>query len=292
MKSLYADLGLLSVTVFWGSTFILSKILLEDMPLSAYLFFRLGLAAFLLTVFARLRFPGEWNSAVLKHGAVLGVILFSSYYLQMWGIQGTSASNAGFITGLSVVLVPVFGYVFYRIKSGLPTWIGAFIAVTGLLFLSGANPFTWKAGDLKVLSCAIIFAFHIIYTGRFSRLHNVYVLTAVQLIVVAVLAFLFYLPEATGLPTLTLSQWGVIFYLAIFGTVFTYLMQTSMQRFTTVARTAIIFSMEPLFAALFAFLIAGEKLTTKGWIGGGLIVLAMIIAELPWQKVSDSSQDT
>lgn len=281
-----ADLGLLSVTLFWGSTFIFSKIILADVPLNTYLFLRLSLAALAMVLYA-LRFRREWNFSVLKHGAILGTLLYLSYFLQMWGIRETTASNAGFITGLSVVLVPVFGFLFYKIKTALPTWISVALAITGLLLLSGANPLLWNKGDLKVLACAFVFAFHIIYTGRYSRLHNVYVLTAVELSVVALFAFLAYLPAPGNLAPISLKNWGLLIYLALFGTVFTYLMQTSMQRFTTVTRTAIIFAMEPVFAALFAYLIAGETLSPQGWIGGGLIVLSMIIAEFPWKPNSD-----
>ncbi len=284
MTRFKADLGLLSVTFFWGSTFIFSKIVLREVPLNSYLFFRLGLAALLLDMYA-LRYRKAWDGKVVLHGAILGIILYVSYFLQMWGIRETSASNAGFITGISVILVPVFGFLFYKIKTSLPVWISVVLALVGLLLLSGANPLNWSTGDLKVLACAFVFAFHIIYTGRFSRLHNIYVLTAVELSVVALFAFFVYLPHVSSLTHLSLKSWGIIAYLALFGTVFTYLMQTSMQRFTTVTRTAIIFAMEPVFAALFAFLIAGESLSLKGWLGGGMIVLSMIIAEFPWNRL-------
>ncbi len=279
-----ADLGLLSVTLFWGTTFIFSKIVLTDVPLNSYLFLRLSLAAVAMILYA-LRFRRDWNIRVFKHGAILGTLLYLSYFLQMWGIRETSASNAGFITGLSVVLVPVFGFLFFKIKTALPTWISVVLAIIGLLLLSGANPFLWNNGDLKVLACAFVFAFHIIYTGRYSRIHNVYVLTAAELSVVAFFAFWAYLPASGTFTRISLKNWGIILYLALFGTVFTYLMQTSMQRFTTVTRTAIIFAMEPVFAALFAYLVAGETLTAKGWLGGGLIVLSMVIAEFPWKTI-------
>ncbi|NOX90167.1 MAG: DMT family transporter [Calditrichaeota bacterium] len=279
-----ADLGLLSVTVFWGTTFIFSKLVLNEMPLATYLFLRLGIAALALNIYV-LRFRKEWNRKVIRHGIFLGILLYLSYFLQMWGITETSASNAGFITGLSVVLVPVFGYLFYKLKTPLPVWISVVLAIIGLLLLSGINPLLWNRGDLRVLLCAIVVAFHIIYTGKFSRMHNVYLLTAVQLTVIALLAFAAFLPAQQNLSGISLKNIGIIVYLALFGTVFTYLMQTSMQRFTTVARTAVIFSMEPVFAALFAYLIAGETLSSQGWTGGILIVLAMIVAEFPWESL-------
>ena len=283
MTRLKADLGLLSVTFFWGTTFIVSKLLLSEMSLSAYLFYRLSVAALVMSLIA-LKFRKDWSSQVLRHGLLLGLLLYASYFFQMWGITQTSASNAGFITGLSVVLVPVFGFLFFKEKTPLQVWGSVILAIAGLLLLSGANPLKWNIGDLKVLVCALLFAFHIIFTGRFSRQNNVYLLTAVQLVVIALLSSLALLPQVTSLPSVSFKNILLLIYLALFGTVFTFLMQTSMQRFTTVARTAVIFSMEPVFAALFAYLIAGEKLTFQGWIGGLFIVMAMINAEFPYQN--------
>ncbi len=284
MTQLKADLGLLSVTVFWGTTFIVSKLLLAEISLPVYMFIRLSLAALFMLLIA-LRFRSAFTFQALKHGFILGCLLYTSYFFQMWGITQTSASNAGFITGLSVVLVPVFGFFFFNEKTPLQVWGSVVLAIVGLLLLSGANPLQWNTGDLKVLICAVLFAFHIIYTGKYARQNNVYVLTALQLVVIALLAFLALLPEHATFRLPSLKNSLLLIYLALFGTVFTFLMQTAMQRFTTVARTAIIFSMEPVFAALFAYMVAGETLSSQGWLGGVFIVLAMINAEFPYQKL-------
>ncbi len=288
MTRFKADLGLLSVTVFWGTTFIASKLLLVEISLATYMFYRLSLAALFMVMIA-FKYRRELSRQVLIHGLILGILLYSSYFFQMWGIQQTSASNAGFITGLSVVLVPVFGFLFFKEKTTLQVWSSALLAVIGLLLLSGANPFKWNHGDLKVLICAILFAFHIIFTGKYSRINNVYLLTSVQLVVIAFFSFLVFLPQMNALPLPSTKNLLILLYLALFGTVFTFLMQTSMQRFTTVARTAVIFSMEPVFAALFAYLVAGETLSLQGWIGGLFIVLGMINAEFPYHKFKSAN---
>ena len=282
-----ADLGLLSVTFFWGTTFIVSKLVLVDVPLPVYLVIRLTIAAVAMNLFA-LRFRKEWNLTLILNGSVLGVLLYVSYFFQMWGIQLTSASNAGFITGMSVVLVPVFGFFFFKLKPSVNVLFGIVLASAGLLLLTGANPLHWNDGDLLVLVCAVAVAFHVIYTGRFAPRHNVYLLTATMLTVVALLSAAALPFSNFEWPQLTLQHWEVLAYLGLFGTVFTFLMQTAMQRFTTTARTALIFAMEPVFAALFAWLIAGESLTLSGWIGGLLIVFGMVSAEVPvfnrWEK--------
>lgn len=279
-----ADLGLLSVTVFWGSTFILSKQVLEVVPLPVFLFLRLTIAALAINIYS-LKFRKAWNRQVVLHGAILGSLLYLSYFFQMWGIQFTSASNAGFLTGMSVVLVPIFGFLFFKYKPALNVVFGIVFAIIGLLLLTGANPLYWNDGDLLVLICAIAVAFHVIFTGRFAHRNNVYLLTAAQLATVSLLTMVALPFSDFQWPQLRASHWWVLIYLGIFGTVYTFLMQTAMQRFTTTARTALIFAMEPVFAALFAFLIAGEQLTFSGWIGGLLIVLGMIAAEVPLQNL-------
>ncbi len=275
-----ADLGLLSVTFFWGTTFIVSKLVLVDVPLPVYLVIRLTIAAVAMNLYA-LRFRKEWNLKLILNGSVLGLLLYLSYFFQMWGIQFTSASNAGFITGMSVVLVPVFGFFFFKLRPSVNVLFGIVLASAGLLLLTGANPLHWNDGDLLVLVCAVAVAFHVIYTGRFAPRHNVYLLTSMMLAMVALLSAAALPFSNFEWPALTLRHWGVLAYLGLFGTVFTFLMQTAMQRFTTTARTALIFAMEPVFAALFAYLIAGESLTLSGWIGGLLIVFGMISAEVP-----------
>lgn len=280
ISKLKADLGLLSVTFFWGTTFILSKQVLEIVPLALYLFLRLTIAAVALNIYA-LKYSKFWTKQTIVHGIILGVLLYLSYFFQMWGIQFTSASNAGFITGMSVVLVPVFGFLFFKYRPALNVLFGILFAVIGLLLLTGANPFKWNDGDLLVSICAVAVAFHVIFTGRFAQRNNVYLLTAAQLGTVSVLTMLALPFSGFQWPVFKASHWWLLVYLGLMGTVFTFLMQTAMQRFTTTARTALIFAMEPVFAALFAFLIAGEQLTISGWIGGLLIVLGMITAEVP-----------
>jgi len=286
-----ADLGLLSVTVFWGTTFVLSKLTLAEVPLTTYLFLRLTIAALALDLYA-LRYVKSLDRRTVLHGAILGVLLYLSYLFQMWGIQYTTASNAGFITGMSVVLVPVFGYLFFKFKPAVSVVLGISSATAGLLLLTGANPLAWNKGDALVLICAVVVTFHVIFTGKFAPKSNVYLLTAVELSTVSILT-MFALPfTGLSLPSITTQNLLTLIYLALFGTVFTFLMQTSMQRYTTTARTALVFSMEPVFAALFAYLIAGEVLGLRACFGGALIVLGMISAEVPWITVLRRSVPT
>jgi drug/metabolite transporter (DMT)-like permease len=277
-----ADLGLLSVTLFWGTTFIVSKIALTEISLLNYLAIRLTLAALAMNLIA-FRFRKELNKRTVIDGIVLGVFLFSSYFFQMWGIQYTSASNAGFITGVHVALVPIFSVIFFKDKPHIASVVGVILAFAGLFLLSGGSLSKLNIGDFLVFICALTVTFHVIFTGKYAPNNNIYLLTAVQLSTTAILSIIFVSFSSNLFVELTLNIFVVLAYLAIFGTVFTFLMQTAMQRYTTATRTALVFAMEPVFAALFAFLIAGETLTALGWAGGILILAGMIVAEINWK---------
>jgi drug/metabolite transporter (DMT)-like permease len=133
-----AELALVTVTIFWGSTFILSKMVLEEIPLVVYLVIRLNLAGVMLSLYA-VRYRKEFSRQTLYHGVIMGSFLFLSYLFQMWGIQYTSASNAGFITGLNVVFVPLFSIFFFGDRPRIASLIGVFFAIIGLYFLSGGD---------------------------------------------------------------------------------------------------------------------------------------------------------
>jgi drug/metabolite transporter (DMT)-like permease len=278
---LKADLVLLLVCVFWGTTFILSKILLAEISLLYYLTLRLTIAAIVLWLFA-IRYFQQLNRQTIVDGMIMGIFLFLSYLFQMWGIQYTSASNAGFITGINVIMVPVFSALLFKERPKFATLIGIVLATCGLYFLSGGNYQTLNQGDWLILICALAAAFHVIFTGRFAPRHNIYLLTAVQLSTVAILSSILFTVSSEKVSSFPASTALLLIYLALFGTILTFLLQTSMQRFTTATRTALIFTTEPVFAAFFAFLIAGEQLTFYGWIGGLLILLGMIVAEVNW----------
>ena len=279
-----ADLGLLSVTLFWGTTFITSKIVLEEISLSKYLAIRLTIAAVVMSLYA-LRHRRDFNLQVLKHGFILGVFLFFSYFFQMWGITYTTASKAGFITGLNVVFVPIFSVLFFGDRPRMASVVGVAFATIGLYFLSGGDISELNSGDWLVFVCALIVPFHVIFTGRFAPRNNIYVLTAVQLTTIAVFSLIMTGFDPDPGPPASFNVLILLIYLALFGTLFTFLMQTAMQRFTTATRTALVFTMEPVFAALFAYLIGGEMMTTMGWLGGFLIICGMIVAEIEWVKI-------
>ena len=189
---------------------------------------------------------------------------------------------------LNIHYVPIFSIIFFRDKPRLASIIGVSFATVGLYYLSGGDYAALNKGDWLVFICAVTVTFHVIFTGKFSRQNNIYLLTAVQLVTTGILSLFLLFTYTDSGTSISISIISILFYLALFGSVYTFLMQTAMQRFTSATRTALVFSLEPVFAALFAFLIAGELMTTSGWIGGALILCGMLVAEIPWERIKES----
>lgn len=279
---LAADLALLAVAAAWGLTFPLGKIVLGTLPPFTYLAARFAIAWIILGVTlpgrSRIAPPRrEWTAAVAT-----GMVLFLAYALQTVGLRLTSASNSGFITGLSVAMVPVISAIWLRRPPRPGVLAGIAAATVGLGLLTVNDAAAVRLGDLLTLGCAAGFAFHIVLIGRLARTLDHITLATAQVIPVALLSALAALTErplsalsATGLPL-----WGIIAFMALTGTVAAYLIQAWAQRFTSASHTGLMFAFEPVAAALAAHLLLAEVLTGLQVLGAGLILAGIVAAEL------------
>ncbi len=277
-KSLWADFSLLLVTLVWGSTFVIVKWAIEDLPPFPFLAIRFALAFISLLPFLWFQ-KAHISKGTLLKGAALGVFLFSGYAWQTIGLQYTTASNAGFITGLSVVIVPALVTLTTRTLPRPNLILGILSALVGLAFLSLGDGFQFNKGDLMVLACAISFALHIFLVGRYAPQTNATVLASVQILTVSVLSAVFSLLLPQPPLHFSTNAWLGLLITAVPATSLAFFVQTKMQQFTTPTHTALIFSMEPVFSAIAAFFLAGELLTPKGFLGAGLVLGGMLIAE-------------
>ena len=219
---------------------------------------------------------------------ILGIFLFSAFATQTFGLMYTKSSIVAFITGLNVICVPFLTYLFFKDKIKLNVLIASFIAVIGLYLLTMSGTLVFEKGEFLTLICAILFALQIIFTGKFSNQVNVFLLVLFQLITVSILALIFSLSldSVTFNIPYNYAFFKAVIITAIFATVYAFLIQTYMQQFTTATKTAIIFTMEPVSAAIFAYFTANEVLTIVQFIGAVLIILATLIAELKFNKKS------
>jgi len=278
-KLLKADLSLLLIALIWGSTFIVvKKSLVQCSPiLFIALRFWVGTAALIMLMPRALR---GLDLSTLRRGLVLAAFLLGGFIFQTLGLRGTSSSRSAFITSLVVLLVPTLGYFVYRRWPRIRTLIGVVLATIGLGMLTlNTIPMNLTFGDGLTGICAIVFALHILFIGRYLPESDFRQLAIIQMAGGALLCTLLLMPLET--PFLVPDMYFYIYLLisGVLATGFAYYMQVKAQRDTTPNRTALIFSLEPFFAALVANLVLGEGITRKGWIGGLFIVGGILISE-------------
>ena len=294
---LAADLALLAVAAAWGLTFPLGKIVLTALSSFTYLAIRFALAAFIMLLWMPRR-PGPVPQRAWMMGTLAGGVLFAGYALQTVGLGMTTAAKTGFITGLSVGLVPVISALWLRRVPGRGVVAGVTAATVGLVFLTLNEAIYVDAGDLLVLGGAVCFALHIVLVGRLAGTLDPVVLATAQIVPVAVLSTLAAFVErpvavttaaiaATGAPV-----WGMITFMALSGTVAALIIQTWAQRFTTASHTALMFTFEPVAAAIAAYLVLGEVLTGRQVLGAGLILAGIVTAELNQESAEARVEET
>ncbi|GAB6181968.1 DMT family transporter [Desulfotomaculum defluvii] len=274
-----ADLALLGVTFIWGVTFVVVQDALSGIGPYYFIGIRFALAFAFLGLIYRKRFQNI-TAETVKAGSIIGVFLFAGYALQTIGLKYTTASNAGFITGLAVVLVPLFTALISKKLPNLAVILGITSATLGLGLLSLGSNLNINLGDILVFFCAICYAAHIILVGKYAPQHDPVLLAILQVGVVAAISLVCGALWETMPTEFTRPVWTGLLITAIPATALAFLIQNSVQRFTSATHTAIIFIMEPVFAAATGWLWAGEVLSFPQWIGCLLILAGMLIAEL------------
>ena len=258
---------------------------IDTTPVYAFLFFRFALASVLM-FFIAYKFLNQINKRTIVYGVVLGIFLFSAFATQTFALAYTKSSIVAFITGLNVICVPFLAYFFFKEHISKNVLLATVVAVLGLYLLTMSGALTIGSGEFLTLLCAILFALQIIFTGKFSKEVNVFLLVLFQLITVTILSLIFSLSldSVTFNLDYNYAFFKAVIITAVFATVYAFLIQTYMQQFTTATKTAIIFTMEPVSAAVFAYFMIAETLTYIQLLGAVLIILATLIAELKFKK--------
>ena len=289
-----ADATLLFIAFIWGATFVMVQNALSFLAAHSFNAVRFFIA-FLILLIVYMLFPKKetniWSRTLVVSGFKIGIWLFLGYAFQTIGLTMTSPAKAGFITGLSVVMVPLFSVILLKLRLTLHTIIGVIAAIIGLYLMTIVDSSSFQLGDLLILLCAFSFAMQIIMTAKYARDLSALPLTIVQLCTVSILSFLsaVIFNEDISLiidPTIMLQTdvWIAILVTSVFATAFAFLGQTYLQAYISPTRVALIFATEPVFAALTSYFWIGEKLTAASISGCILILFGMIIAELPFKK--------
>jgi drug/metabolite transporter (DMT)-like permease len=272
-----ALLVLLAVTAVWGVTFVQVKDAVAVYPLFAFLALRFAIASGTLAIpgAARLRGLGR---AGLGAGVLAGALLGGGYALQTAGLERTTVSSTGFITGMYVVLTPLLALAVLRLRVGRGAWVGVVLATAGLALLAGVHRGS-PLGDLLVLAGAAVYSLQIVLMERYAPRYDAIAFTLVEMLsafggLLAIAVALRDLPFPHGW-----TVWSALLVTGIFASALAFLAQTWAQRRTTAARTAVAFSMEPVWAAFFGFTLAGDRLGTTAWLGCAAIMAGIVAAE-------------
>ena len=283
-RRLRADLLLLLAALLWGSAFVPQR--LAAAHLGPFLFngLRFLLGAAILLPWVQ---PRQWPSkSFFRWASVTGILLVGAAACQQAGLKYTTASKAGFLTGLYVVLVPVVLFAVWRQKMAWRSWAGALVATVGVFFLSMDDQFRFGLGeagfgDAMELVGALLWAFHVVIVGRAVTQVEVLLFSVGQYLVAGALSLILGLAlESTTLPGLA-DCWLDIVYIAIFSVAAGYTLQAVGQKHAPAADAAIILSMEAVFAALFGYLLLGaaETLTARQLVGCAMILAAVVIVQ-------------
>jgi drug/metabolite transporter (DMT)-like permease len=272
-----ALLAVVAVTAVWGVTFVQVKDAVALYPLFAFLAVRFAIASGVLALPARKRIWSLDREGV-GAGIVLGILLAAAYALQTAGLERTTVSSTGFITGLYVVLTPLLALALFRQRMTALFWVGVVLAVAGLALLSGIDVGD-PAGDLLVLGSALATAFQILLVERYANRNDAVSLTFVEMAT----AFVGFLLVALALGQLSVptgwTVWGALLVTGIFASALGYLIQVWAQQRISATRIALLFSLETVWAGFFGYLLAGDRLGLAGWTGCALILGGILLAE-------------
>ena len=268
---------LIVVTAVWGLTFVQVKDAVAIYPLFAFLAVRFAIASATLAVPAWRRMPtlGRRGWAA---GTGLGLLVAAGYALQTAGLERTTVSSTGFITGLYVVFTPLLALLLFGTRIGLAVWVGVGLSTVGLALLTGID--TGRlVGDLLVLAASLVYSVQIVLMERYAPRYDPLALTQAEMLA----AFGGFAAVAVATGQLEVPHgwtvWSALLVTGIFASALGFLVQTWAQQRLSAARTALAFALEPAWAALFGFWLAGDRLGTVAWIGCALIMAGIVISE-------------
>ncbi|MDQ0170146.1 DMT family transporter [Paenibacillus tundrae] len=274
-----ADIQMLLATVIWGSSYLFMKSGLESMQELNLVAFRFAIAFIAAAVIFHRRLF-RMDIGTLVAGTVMGTALFAAFVFITYGVQRTTTSQAGFLISLAVIFVPILTTIIHRRMPDRRLMMSIIVAVTGLGLLTLQHELSLHTGDILCIVAALIYAIYIMIAGKFTPKHDPLTLGTVQLGVAAIwgiaATFLFESPRLPDSP----ESWAAILGLGVLCSGIGYILQTLAQRHASPTRTSLIFSLEPLFAAAFAFSFQGETLTLQGYTGAALMLVGVLITEI------------
>ncbi|NLJ31803.1 MAG: DMT family transporter [Clostridiales bacterium] len=277
-KSILAELGLLFITIIWGSAFVVVKNATDSVPVNYIIAVRFGIACLLLLIFFFPRIK-KIDLRAVKSGAILGSILYLAYFLQTVGVKYTTAGNNAFLTAVYVVIVP---FLYWGVKGEKPKLnhiLAAFVCITGIGFLSLHANLTMNPGDILTLLCGLAFAAHIVAMGILTKKTDPILLSFTQFFFTTVLSLPAALATETFPAHIGTDMVLSFLYIGVFSTLVAMVLQSVCQQYVPPAKASLIMSLEALFGTVFGIIFLREQLTFKTLLGFALIFAAVLISE-------------
>ncbi len=279
--------ALLGATAAWGSTFVVTKASLDELAPATFLAWRFGIAAVVLLAVSARR-TRSLSAQDLRRAGGLGLLLGAGFLLQTTGLRDTSAGLSGFLTGSSVVMVPVVASVLFGSRVGRSGWLAVGLSMVGLVLLTGGGSASLTGGAAITLLGAACFAGHITGLSEWATPANAVGVTTVSVVVAAVVsAGAALLTGQLSVPAST-AAWSSVVYVALVATCLGLAVQAWAQGALSAVTAAVVMTMEPVFAAVLAVLVAGEHLTRAAWVGGLVVVASMGVAEVRSRECCDA----
>ena len=277
MTQKQANLILVTVSLAWGLSYVFMKLGIDGMQPATIVALRCGIA-FLVTMFIFGKKMFKINVRLLKYASILGALLAGIFAMLLYGVWNTSATSAGFLTSTTVVMVPVILACFHRKLPSQNIIIGVVVVSIGLLLMTVREQLTFDIGAIYCLIAALLYAVHIIVSNQFVRRVDALQLGIYQLGFAALYALIYaFMFETPTLPNHSI-QWIAILGLALICSAYGFVMQSVAQKYTTAERVGFLFSLEPIFSAMFAFLFLQEVIGVSSYMGALLILAGVLIA--------------
>jgi len=272
-----ASVAFVGVTAVWGYTFLVVQDAIAHIAVMDFLAWRFIVASIVMIALRPTCLRNVTRLELLR-GIGLGTVLGLGYIVQTYGLRYTSAATSGFITGMFVVLAPVMSWILLRRKTNRNTWMIVALATVGLALLS-FNGWSIGIGELLTLVCAVFFAVHIVGLGEWSSEYKPYSLALLQIATVAVISLIAATHKGITVPS-DPGVWKAVMITGILATAVAFFVQTWVQSLISPTRAAVIMTMEPVFAGLFAIVLGGDQLTLRTLGGAACILAAMLIINL------------
>ena len=267
---------LILTTLFWGGSFLFTKIGLREIPPALFVFSRFTLATIIMLIVFVRRLP-SLNRGILRRGVIVGVALGMTNIMFVFGIQGTSISRAGVLNNLFVLFIPLITKLVWRDRIGRINLGGVALAALGIWLLATSGGAGFNRGDLLSTICAFFIACHIITVSKVLRDDDVYLVSMIQFATVAAIAGVVSLTTPTPVFSVSVTGMMTVVYCAIFPTIFCFTLQNTFQRYVTPTRAGLIYTLDPVWSLLAGMLVLGEHLRPLEWLGCGLIFLAALL---------------